>query len=77
MEINVGNDVQLLHVALTLPRGLHPHLVRICVGCFGWCCLRFSQLWEEYVGMFIGRVCLSLMERTTTMMAGLQTECTW
>ena len=26
MEINVGNDVQLLHVTLTLPRGRHPHL---------------------------------------------------
>jgi hypothetical protein len=27
--INVRYDVQLLHVALTLPRGRHPHLVHI------------------------------------------------
>jgi hypothetical protein len=26
----------------------------------------------EIVGMFTGRVCLSLMERTTTMLAGFQ-----
>jgi hypothetical protein len=27
--VNVRYDVKLLHVALTLPRGPHPHLVRI------------------------------------------------
>jgi hypothetical protein len=31
----------------------------------------------DIVGMFIGRVCFSLMERTIVMMAGLQPECTW
>jgi hypothetical protein len=35
MEINVGNDVQLLHVVLTLPRGRHLHFVCACVGFFG------------------------------------------
>jgi hypothetical protein len=33
--INVGNDVQLMHVILTLPRGRHLHFVCACVGCFG------------------------------------------
>jgi hypothetical protein len=33
--INERNDMQLLHIALTLPQGHHPHLVCICVGCFG------------------------------------------
>jgi hypothetical protein len=45
--VNVRNDVQLLHVTLTLPRGRHPHLVRIWVGCFGWCCLHFARPWKE------------------------------
>jgi hypothetical protein len=33
--INEINDVQLLHVALTLPRGRQPHLIHNFVGCFG------------------------------------------
>jgi hypothetical protein len=36
-----------------------------------------QKTWFVSVGMFTGRVCFSLMARRTTMMAGLQTECTW
>jgi hypothetical protein len=38
MEINVkrkGNDVQLLHVILTLPRSRHLHYTHACFGCSG------------------------------------------
>jgi hypothetical protein len=31
----------------------------------------------EIVGMFIGRVCLSLMVRTTMMLVDLQAKCAW
>jgi hypothetical protein len=41
------NGVQLLPIILTLPQGHHPHLVHICVGFFGWCCLNFSRPWKE------------------------------
>ena len=34
--VNVRNDVKLVHVTLTLPRGRHPHSIQIWVGCFGW-----------------------------------------
>jgi hypothetical protein len=35
VEINVRNDVQLLHIILTVPQGSHLHFVCSCVGFFG------------------------------------------